>query len=59
MKVTILLCRSPVEEEGDHEVVRDVFGDSEEDEPTSYRPRHEIDEDAHVRFKFFFFWCPF
>ncbi|GJN24261.1 hypothetical protein PR202_gb11992 [Eleusine coracana subsp. coracana] len=39
--------RSPVDEEGDHEVVRDVFGDSDEEEPASYRPRHEIDEDSH------------
>ncbi|KAK3126122.1 hypothetical protein QOZ80_7AG0551910 [Eleusine coracana subsp. coracana] len=39
--------RSPVDEEGDHEVVRDVFGDSDEEEPASYQPRHEIDEDSH------------
>ncbi|KAL6647658.1 hypothetical protein ACP70R_015095 [Stipagrostis hirtigluma subsp. patula] len=38
---------SQMEEEGDHEVVRDVFGDSDEDEPAPYRPRHEIDEDSH------------
>ena len=44
-----------MEDEGDHEVVRDVFGDSDEDEPASYRPLHEIDEDSHVRFKFFYF----
>jgi hypothetical protein len=43
-----------VEEEGDHEVVRDVFGDSDEDEPALYRPLHEIDEDSHVRFNSFF-----
>ncbi|TVU40285.1 hypothetical protein EJB05_13742, partial [Eragrostis curvula] len=36
--------RSPVEED---EVVRDVFGDSDEDEPGPYQPRHEIDEDSH------------
>ncbi|KAL6880479.1 hypothetical protein ACP4OV_012044 [Aristida adscensionis] len=36
-----------MEEEGDHEVVRDVFGDSDEDEPAPYRSRHEIDEDSH------------
>jgi hypothetical protein len=50
-----------VEEEGDHEVVRDVFGDSDEDEPALYRPLHEIDEDSHVRFNSFFylFRCPF
>ncbi|KAF0903528.1 hypothetical protein E2562_027958, partial [Oryza meyeriana var. granulata] len=38
---------SPVEEERDHEVVRDVFGDSDEDEPAPYRDQHEIDEDSH------------
>lgn len=38
-----------MEEERDHEVVRDVFGDSDEDEPAQYRARHEID-DSHVRF---------
>lgn len=38
---------SPVEEERDHEVVRDVFGESDEDEPGPYRARHEIDEDSH------------
>ncbi|KAL6880476.1 hypothetical protein ACP4OV_012041 [Aristida adscensionis] len=36
-----------MEEEGDHEVVRDVFGDSDEDEPAPYRSRHEIDEASH------------
>ncbi|ONM28042.1 Protein LEO1-like protein [Zea mays] len=39
---------SPLEEERDHEVVRDVFGDSDEDEPAPYRVRHEIDEDSHM-----------
>ncbi|XP_062187088.1 protein LEO1 homolog [Phragmites australis] len=39
--------RSPMEVEGDHEVVRDVFGDSDEDEPAPYRPHHELDEDSH------------
>lgn len=45
-----------MEEERDHEVVRDVFGDSDEDEPAPYRAQHEIDEDSHVRFmlKYFF-----
>ncbi|XP_008651943.1 protein LEO1 homolog isoform X1 [Zea mays] len=38
---------SPMEEERDHEVVRDVFGDSDEDEPAPYRSRHEIDEESH------------
>lgn len=39
---------SPMEEERDHEVVRDVFGDSdEEDEPAPYRAPDEIDEDSH------------
>uniref|UniRef100_A0ACD5UA01 Uncharacterized protein n=1 Tax=Avena sativa TaxID=4498 RepID=A0ACD5UA01_AVESA len=38
---------SPMEEEGDHEVVRDVFGDSDEDEPAPYRAPDEIDEDPH------------
>ncbi|KAG2631236.1 hypothetical protein PVAP13_2NG007791 [Panicum virgatum] len=38
---------SPMEEERDQEVVRDVFGDSDEDEPAPYGARHEIDEDSH------------
>ncbi|KAF8699012.1 hypothetical protein HU200_034845 [Digitaria exilis] len=38
---------SPMEEERDQEVVRDVFGDSDEDEPAPYHARHEIDEDSH------------
>ncbi|RCV09142.1 hypothetical protein SETIT_2G002800v2 [Setaria italica] len=38
---------SPMEEERDQEVVRDVFGDSDEDEPGPYRTRHDIDEDSH------------
>lgn len=38
-----------MEEERDQEVVRDVFGDSDEDEPAPYHARHEIDEDSHVR----------
>ncbi|KAL5197964.1 hypothetical protein ABZP36_001476 [Zizania latifolia] len=38
--------RSPVEEK-DHEVVRDVFGDSDEDEPAPYHDQHETDEDSH------------
>ncbi|CAN6180869.1 unnamed protein product [Urochloa humidicola] len=38
---------SPMEEERDQEVVRDVFGDSDEDEPAPYRARHEIDEESH------------
>lgn len=38
---------SPMEEERDHEVVRDVFGESDEDEPAPYRGRHEIDEESH------------
>ncbi|XP_052162844.1 protein LEO1 homolog isoform X1 [Oryza glaberrima] len=38
---------SPVEEERDHEVVRDVFGESDEDGPAPYRDQHEIDEDSH------------
>ncbi|XP_047065990.1 protein LEO1 homolog [Lolium rigidum] len=37
--------RSPMEEEGEDEVVRDVFGDSDEDEPAPYRAPDEIDED--------------
>ncbi|KAM0911985.1 hypothetical protein ACQ4PT_013098 [Festuca glaucescens] len=36
---------SPMEEEGEHEVVRDVFGDSDEDEPAPYHAPDEIDED--------------
>lgn len=40
-----------MEEERDHEVVRDVFGDSDEDEPAPYRASDEIDEDSNVRFK--------
>ena len=50
MVVTILLRSSPMEEERDQEVVRDVFGDSDEDEPAPYGARHEIDEDSHVRY---------
>uniref|UniRef100_A0A0E0RJ62 Uncharacterized protein n=1 Tax=Oryza rufipogon TaxID=4529 RepID=A0A0E0RJ62_ORYRU len=38
---------SPVEEERDQEVVRDVFGESDEDEPAPYRDQQEIDEDSH------------
>lgn len=38
---------SPMEEERDHEVVRDVFGDSDEDEPAPYRASDEIDEDSN------------
>lgn len=38
---------SLMEEESDHEVVRDVFGESDEDEPAPYRTRHEIDEESH------------
>lgn len=34
-----------MEEERDHEVVRDVFGDSDEDEPAPYH----ADEESHVR----------
>jgi len=48
--VIVLLCSSPMEEERDQEVVRDVFGDSDEDEPAPYGARHEIDEDSHVRY---------
>ena len=40
-----------MEEERDQEVVRDVFGDSDEDEPAPYGARHEIDEDSHVRYQ--------
>ncbi|EMS45929.1 hypothetical protein TRIUR3_31336 [Triticum urartu] len=38
---------SPMEEERDHEVVRDVFGDSDEDEPAPYHAPDEIDEDSN------------
>ena len=49
-----------MEVEGDHEVVRDVFGDSDEDEPAPYRPHHELDEDSHVRLSArFYFVCTF
>jgi hypothetical protein len=49
-----------MEEESDHEVVRDVFGESDEDEPAPYRTRHEIDEESHVRFTHVFrpFYLP-
>jgi hypothetical protein len=49
-----------MEEERDHEVVRDVFGESDEDEPAPYRARHEIDEESHVRFTHVFrpFYLP-
>jgi hypothetical protein len=40
-----------MEEEGEDEVVRDVFGDSDEDEPAPYRAPDEIDEDLRVRLK--------
>jgi len=46
-----------MEEERDHEVVGDVFGESDEDEPAPYRTRHEIDEESHVRFTHV--CCPF
>lgn len=38
-----------MEEERDNEVVRGVFGDSDEDEPAPYHDRDEIDEESHVR----------
>lgn len=38
-----------MEEERDQEVVRGVFGDSDEDEPAPYGAHHD-DEDLHVRF---------
>jgi RNA polymerase-associated protein LEO1 len=44
-----------MEEEKEQEVVRDVFGESDEDEPDPYHARHEIDEDSHVRFSDYFF----
>lgn len=33
----------------DHKVVRDVFGDSDEDEPAAYGTQNEIDQDSHVK----------
>ena len=47
-----------MEEEGDHGVVRDVFGDSDEDEPAPYHAPDEIDEDPRVRFKSHFLFHP-
>ena len=35
-------------EQKDHEVVRNVFGDSDEDEPAEYGGQDEIEQELHV-----------
>lgn len=48
-------CRSPHEQKDDAHIsesvagIRDVFGDSDEDEPADYAPRNDFDQDSHVR----------
>ncbi|KAG1365520.1 protein LEO1 [Cocos nucifera] len=37
-----------VDEQKDHEVVRDVFGDSDEEEPAEYGAQNEIEQDSHI-----------
>lgn len=38
-----------MDEQKDHEVVRDVFGDSDEEEPAEYSAQNEIEQNLHVR----------
>lgn len=38
-----------MDDQQDHEVVRDVFGDSDEEEPPEYGGHDEIEQDLHVR----------
>lgn len=35
-------------EQDDNEVVRDVFGDSDEEEPDEYPTHNELEQDSHV-----------
>lgn len=47
-----------MDEQKDEEVVRDVFGDSDEDEQAEYGGQDEIEHDSHVRLqKLISFYC--
>lgn len=42
-------CSSSPDEQKDNEVVRDVFGDSDEDERDEFGGQNDLEQDSHVR----------
>lgn len=49
VKIKCVICCRPSEDKKDEKVVRDVFGDSDEDEPSPYRaPQNESHHESPV-----------
>lgn len=49
LKIKCVICCRPSEDKKDEKVVRDVFGDSDEDEPSPYRaPQNESHHESPV-----------